>query len=160
METKEKKAAHSPLPWKALPERLHEGLHVAGRAPRIHAADGREVASVMRYGNKPGDPISEANTAIIVRAVNNHEELVGALQIAVEALSKLRGHSEIAHDACERILRKTPVAFRRAANIHAKLDLFEELMALLEHLADWENRAQSLKDYADLARALLAKIKG
>ena len=51
-------------------------------------------------------------------------------------------------------------ASSRAAYIVRAVNNHEELVALLEHLADWENRAQSLKDYADLACALLAKIKG
>lgn len=59
-------SAHSPLPWE-VPD--------GGIRPAIFAEDGSHVASMSDTGDE-----AEANAALIVRAVNAHDELVAALR--------------------------------------------------------------------------------
>jgi len=65
---------HTPTPWKVQP---HDGW-MANKLPPIEilGADGRVVACNTSYYPTP---ISEANAAFIVKAVNSHTALVEAL---------------------------------------------------------------------------------
>ncbi len=89
METK-----HTPTPW-------------AFFKKTIQGADHSHVGMVTEFGEVP----PEVNAAFIVRAVNNHEALVGALQTHHDwCVKNQEGYFEHGDDA---------VAFRSTRNILA-----------------------------------------
>jgi len=69
--------AHTPTPW----EILFEGgvPHIAKTGPRF---EGETIART--YGDFESPTIDKGNAELIVRAVNNHQALVNALQAYVE----------------------------------------------------------------------------
>lgn len=81
------KAKHSPLPWRIRRDPLNPN-------PRIMGADGAliTVVSSGQYFAKP----TEANTALIVRAVNSHAALVHAAAMVL-AEFQINGMDEDGH---------------------------------------------------------------
>ena len=70
---------HTPLPWRI--------SRIASTC--IEDENGRTVASCGGYQSHPEDsnPENQANTHLIVRAVNSHAELVKACETALSFLS-------------------------------------------------------------------------
>ncbi len=62
---------HTPLPWMA-----------DGGEVRAESGNGRTVALLYSITNE-----DEANAALIVRAVNSHDDLVSALEIMIRAFN-------------------------------------------------------------------------
>lgn len=101
------------------------------------------------------------------------EEALAALDIAVTALGKLRGYSEVAHDAYERILRVSPAAAPEFVKQRERLraaapELFDACQLLLGcHDAAVEGGAGFTPDVVALlqaaterAAAAIAKAEG
>lgn len=76
------KATHVQAEWIVVPEKLHNGQHIAGRSAFI-CRNGRIICKMDRVGQKPRDPESEANAAFIVRACNAHDDLLAACKAAL-----------------------------------------------------------------------------
>jgi hypothetical protein len=73
---------HTPLPWRIEPLELHEG----GVKIAVVGANGETVADQQTY--YPAE-ISDANAALIVRAINAYDELVEALEKAKQRIEQL-----------------------------------------------------------------------
>ncbi len=74
-------AKHTPTPWEYF-------LNKHGTQYRIAGDNCFPIAALDMYGSEghgPTKKVSEANAAFIVRAVNNHEALIEALQKCLEA---------------------------------------------------------------------------
>lgn len=67
---KEAQVNHSPLPWARFDA---DSLEIAG-------SDGHEICDVFQCGGIREIDEADANTALIIRAVNNHDALVAALE--------------------------------------------------------------------------------
>jgi hypothetical protein len=68
------KPDHTPLPWVAEPEEASEGRGIAICSPTGDAI----VATITPEDDRPADAIDWANARLIIRAANNHENLVAA----------------------------------------------------------------------------------
>jgi outer membrane protein TolC len=78
---------HTPIPWTA-------------RGPHVYASDEAELVAQMH--NWQGEIEQEANAALIVRAVNNHESLASALADLRNA-GRAAGFSGLSPDSWLRI---------------------------------------------------------
>lgn len=79
------------LPWKYVPETLHDGkFHVAGAAPCVVDDHGKLIAEVKRYASprKPRDPEAEATAEFIARACSSHDDLVTSLETVLAMLKR------------------------------------------------------------------------
>jgi len=82
---------YSPLPWQNYRE------HPEGEAVYIDDAREREVAVLYCAGTPEK---ARANAALIVRAVNNHDRLLAALQL----INRIKQVFEEVNDLCDAAL--------------------------------------------------------
>lgn len=98
--------AHSPLPW-SVGGRTTANV---GLERQIVSADGRVVSRAQRYTDEPGHlDRNDADAEFIVRAVNNHKELLAALKGIVEMNGPSTDYSHQAAAAwanCEAAIEK------------------------------------------------------
>jgi hypothetical protein len=71
----EREGRHTELPWRA------EGPDPFGDYNILHPADSLAVAAVV--SNMRPDIEVKANAALIIRAVNSHDDLVAALELMI-----------------------------------------------------------------------------
>jgi hypothetical protein len=128
------KPAHTPTPWKL---RLDGSDNSAMSQDGLHTTFICPVASGPDISWNEGRRICEANSALIVRAVNSHAELVAALRLSERSIAQT--HAEILSRAH---------AARMSENRHRN-----EAADGLEHTA------QSLADQLTSIRAALTKAQ-
>ncbi len=103
---------HTPTPWRTDEDFDH--LSVAG-------ADGAQIADccILGFKVKRNDAINRANAAFIVRAVNAHDDLVDALEVAkqfVEQEAEMRGDADKGYAlSCAAILPVIRAALAKAS---------------------------------------------
>lgn len=85
---------HTALPWAQSHRRKRTGMY----STQVYCADGETIAEIDWYprpaGNGAVSTYREANAAFIVRACNNHYQLLSALREAIEELWD-RDHSSM-----------------------------------------------------------------
>lgn len=89
--------AHTPGPWTVKPEKLFNGQHVAGRSAEVVSGD-CTIAKVVRFGQKPCDPISEANARLISAAPD--------MLAALEAVVRVADRKTVEFDAARAAISK------------------------------------------------------
>lgn len=80
---------HSPTPWTSYECQYGSSQKEPPYEIQIRDASGDIVAVTSRYGQHAGAPLGkqrEANVALVLRAVNSHERLVGATRDLLEAV--------------------------------------------------------------------------
>jgi hypothetical protein len=76
---------HTPIPWECGEAKNYHGYYIApkGKLPTLAAVErvGTEQLHITVF-NFPGE--TKANAEFIVRAVNNHDKLIAALQAQIK----------------------------------------------------------------------------
>ena len=85
--------SHTPLPWFVDGDKDYgsQSMHVTGRERnRVHGMSSASYSAVVCtvYG-QPDLPAPKANAELIVKAVNSHDELIGAARCCQTVLSQL-----------------------------------------------------------------------
>lgn len=105
-------AKHTPLPWE-------HGRNLAGTGTvsiRQHTGDAVGYTTCERhgYGDKQDDAEALANAALIVRAVNAHDDLVGVLMGILERASIDADDGDLALKALSDIRSECRAAIAKA----------------------------------------------
>lgn len=92
--------SHTKLPWVANPPEEHDCQE------EYFVMAGEYTVAICCVAPDDGDP--EDNAALIVKAVNNHQKLVDALENALRRLEKADKHIDcsIEMSECEEVLAK------------------------------------------------------
>lgn len=84
-ESKPETVEHTPTPWFVCTDPQNETWHAGRTIGTEERTGGRRVADPCLFD---ADEIAHANAAFIVRAVNNHDDLVAALEALIDVSSE------------------------------------------------------------------------
>jgi hypothetical protein len=87
---------HTPTPWRVDPEQDIDIQSADGKTEiAITLCDQLANVSMRFRGSMPSKSKAKANTALIVRAVNCHDDMLAALQLAEDVLSRAPASTRI-----------------------------------------------------------------